>query len=176
MILLGKSLTAIFGGGGGVVGAASSTDNAIARYDGTTGKSLKNSQAIIDDAGNMTITGRVSTNNGRFVLRDDSIENHQTAADASVAVNYFGYNQSTGYYRNFLIFNGKQENIAAFMGADKRVGILTPTPEYPLDVAGAAAIRGDFKVYAQIIDNVGSSGVDGQVLKKVGGLVIWANP
>ncbi len=28
----------------------------------------------------------------------------------------------------------------------------------------------------QIIDNVGSSGVDGQVLKKVGGLVLWANP
>lgn len=32
------------------------------------------------------------------------------------------------------------------------------------------------KIYSQIIDNAGSSGTDGQVLKKVGGLVLWANP
>jgi hypothetical protein len=37
-----------------VVGPASSTDNAIARYDGTTGKLIQNSAATVDDTGNFT--------------------------------------------------------------------------------------------------------------------------
>lgn len=44
------------GGSGDVVGPASSTDNAIARFDSTTGKLLQNSSATIDDSGNMFIT------------------------------------------------------------------------------------------------------------------------
>jgi hypothetical protein len=38
--------------GGDVVGPASSTDNAIARFDSTTGKLLQNSVTLIDDTGN----------------------------------------------------------------------------------------------------------------------------
>jgi hypothetical protein len=40
------------GSGGDVVGPASSTDNAVARFDGTTGKILQNSVTTIDDTGN----------------------------------------------------------------------------------------------------------------------------
>jgi hypothetical protein len=43
------------GGSGDVVGPASATDNAIARFDLTTGKLIQNSTVILDDAG--TITG-----------------------------------------------------------------------------------------------------------------------
>lgn len=39
---------------GDVVGPASSTDNAIARFDSTTGKLLQNSAATIDDTGNIS--------------------------------------------------------------------------------------------------------------------------
>lgn len=39
-------------GGEGVVGPASSTDNAVARFDLTTGKLLQNSVVTIDDSGN----------------------------------------------------------------------------------------------------------------------------
>ena len=52
MVIINK-----FGGGGGgggsgdVVGPASSTDNAFARFDGTTGKLLQNSQTTEDDNG-----------------------------------------------------------------------------------------------------------------------------
>lgn len=42
------------GGSGDVVGPASSTDNAIARYDGTTGKLLKNSGWTINDTAILT--------------------------------------------------------------------------------------------------------------------------
>jgi fibronectin-binding autotransporter adhesin len=39
---------------GDVVGPASATDNAIARYDTTTGKLIQNSLVIVDDAGSVT--------------------------------------------------------------------------------------------------------------------------
>lgn len=39
------------GGSGDVTGPASSTDNAIARYDSTTGKIIQNSSATVDDDG-----------------------------------------------------------------------------------------------------------------------------
>ena len=41
------------GTGGDVVGPASATDNAIVRFDGTTGKLIQNSPVTIDDAGNI---------------------------------------------------------------------------------------------------------------------------
>jgi hypothetical protein len=40
-------------GAGDVTGAASSTDNAITRFDGTTGKSIQNSTVTLDDDGNI---------------------------------------------------------------------------------------------------------------------------
>ena len=48
------------GGGGDFVGPASSTDNAVVRFDGTTGKLGQNSTVIIDDSGNMSGVGTLS--------------------------------------------------------------------------------------------------------------------
>jgi hypothetical protein len=45
--------TAGGGGGGDVTGPASSTDNAIARYDGTTGKIVQNSTVTVSDTGDI---------------------------------------------------------------------------------------------------------------------------
>jgi hypothetical protein len=47
------------GSADGVTNAASTTDNAIARFDGTTGKVVQNSNVTIDDAGNLTLPGTV---------------------------------------------------------------------------------------------------------------------
>jgi len=55
----GGSYTNIVGGGGGsgdVVGPASATDNALARWDLATGKLLQNSSATLSDAGLLTAT------------------------------------------------------------------------------------------------------------------------
>jgi hypothetical protein len=55
-------------GGGDVTGPASSTDNAVTRFDSTTGKIIQNSDVTIDDGanistpGNITATGYVSAN------------------------------------------------------------------------------------------------------------------
>lgn len=47
-------------GGDGVTGATSSTDNAVARFDGTTGHKLQNSGVIIDDSNNVTGVGNLT--------------------------------------------------------------------------------------------------------------------
>lgn len=54
----GSALTGI-AGSGDVDGPASSTDNAAARFDSTTGKLLQNSAVTIDDSGNIATAGTV---------------------------------------------------------------------------------------------------------------------
>jgi len=49
VILVGQGVA----GSGDVVGGSSSTDNALARYDGTTGKVIQNSTITLDDNGNL---------------------------------------------------------------------------------------------------------------------------
>jgi len=44
---------------GNVRGPTSATDNAVARYDGTTGKLIQNSGVTIDDSGNATAAGAI---------------------------------------------------------------------------------------------------------------------
>ena len=49
---------------GDVDGPASATDNAVARFNGTTGKLIQNSAVTIDDSGNITPSGSVHGANG----------------------------------------------------------------------------------------------------------------
>ena len=49
----------IASGSGDVAGPASATDNAIARFDSTTGKLLQNSGVTVDDSDNMSMAGRL---------------------------------------------------------------------------------------------------------------------
>lgn len=63
--------------GGDVVGpAAGATDNAIPRYDGTTGKLLQDSGVLIDDSNNMTGMGTVD---GRDIAADGTATDLNTA-------------------------------------------------------------------------------------------------
>lgn len=48
-------------GGGDVFGPSSSTDNAITRYDGTTGKLIQNSKALLQDSGIIEAQGFLTT-------------------------------------------------------------------------------------------------------------------
>jgi hypothetical protein len=58
-------------GDGDVDGPASSTDNAVARFDGTTGKLIQNSAVTIDDSGNLTYP--VGTANGVAYLNASKV-------------------------------------------------------------------------------------------------------
>lgn len=62
-------------GSGDVTGPVSSTDNAVARFDGTGGKTLQNSDVTIDDSGNLAGVGTINAKalpTGSFVGTSDS--------------------------------------------------------------------------------------------------------
>lgn len=81
------------GGSGDVVGPASSTDNAIPRYDGTTGKLLQGSGVTIDDSNNIVLDTS-DTVDGRDVSVDgtklDGIEAgaDDNPTDAEIETSY----------------------------------------------------------------------------------------
>jgi hypothetical protein len=50
-------------GTGDITGPASSTDNAVVRWDGTTGKIIQNSNAILEDSGAMHAQGFITNRN-----------------------------------------------------------------------------------------------------------------
>jgi hypothetical protein len=52
---------------GAVIGPSSSTDNAVTRFDGTTGKIVQNSSVTIDDSGNIITNGSLGSTGSRVV-------------------------------------------------------------------------------------------------------------
>lgn len=70
------------GGSGDVEGPASSTDNAIARFDSTTGKVIQNSAVTVDDSGNIATSGTVD---GRDVSVDGTKLDTITVANIPTA-------------------------------------------------------------------------------------------
>lgn len=74
-------------GTGDVVGPATSVDNRITRFDGTTGKLIQESSVTLDDTGNLTGIGNI---NGRGV--DDFVIGAGTSVVNRVAV----YDDATG--------------------------------------------------------------------------------
>jgi hypothetical protein len=56
--------------GGDVAGPSSATDNAVARFDTTTGKLIQNSLVIVDDSGNVTGVNTLTATN--LTVNDDT--------------------------------------------------------------------------------------------------------
>ena len=201
------------GGGGDVVGAASSTDNAIARFDGTTGKLVQNSTLTIADNGalqaNTSGAGAIFRISSTLPIVGDGQADQFGLAVGSAGGNYgtalllnqndttksvaivlrkgngssngcqFTYGSSSAQDdKAYLMnrFNGVNYNTVVLDSATRNVGIREENPTARLDVNGTFRSRNTATFNGQIIDNVGSSGADGQVLKKVGGLVLWSNP
>jgi hypothetical protein len=80
------SLTATGGGTGDVVGPVSATDNALARFDSTTGKLIQNSASVLSDDGALTLANNSGANTGMVAaynwirLASDYTLTSQTAA------------------------------------------------------------------------------------------------
>ena len=102
------------GGTGDVVGPASSTDNAIARFDSTTGKLLQNSSAYINDDGDIRV-------HGTSHLYDLEVVNQADAAHAIMGARCYS---NSGYYA-----------IAALVGS--RGTEATPVAPLSGDVSGS---------------------------------------
>ena len=74
------------GGSGDVVGPTSATDNAIARYDGTTGKLIQNSLTTIDDSGNLSTAGNLEFNSGLMTTTNSVVSMFGFGASTPLAV------------------------------------------------------------------------------------------
>lgn len=137
---------------GYVVGPASATDNAVARYDAATGKLIQNSGVIIDDSNN--VSGVVNlTTSGNTTLGD-------AAADT------YTLNGSTMAVPNGLNIDGNTLMIDA---ANNRVGFGTATPASQADVNGTA-VNNTVAVAASAMDLA-----LGQVFTKTAaGSLIWS--
>lgn len=75
---------------GTVIGPGSSTDNAVARFNGTTGESIQNSGVIIDDSDNVTGVESVTVDGltaSRVVVTNGS----KTLASSAVTATELGY-------------------------------------------------------------------------------------
>ncbi len=86
--------------GGDVVGPSSSTDNALVRYDGMTGKAIQSSGVILDDGDNMffdtdkSLQFKVATN---FIRYDSGEGKFLIATSADNAILKFTYGGASGY-------------------------------------------------------------------------------
>jgi hypothetical protein len=77
------------GGSGDTTGAASSTDNAVVRFDGTSGKLLQNSGLIVDDSNNITspgtINGTTIPTSKTLVVTTDKLSVHASTSSSELA-------------------------------------------------------------------------------------------
>jgi hypothetical protein len=92
---LKKALASDLGGSGSgdVVGPASSTDNAIARFDSTTGKILQNSAVTVNDGGDLVTSGEINAGGATLLdgdvlasgrVQTDTIDEYDTDAGVTI--------------------------------------------------------------------------------------------
>lgn len=91
------------GGTGDVVGPSSSTDNAIVRFDSTTGKLIQNSIATLSDTGVITIQEGASAINPFVFLSSGSsnilqIQNTGTDADPAGGIAFYRAGSTAGNF------------------------------------------------------------------------------
>lgn len=91
-------------GSGDVTGPASSTDNALVRFDGTTGKIIQNSTGTLDDSGILSVTSEIITGTngaGHINLRhqaSDATATGQSTAIFADSNGDFKYKNDGNYY------------------------------------------------------------------------------
>jgi len=107
--------------GGDVVGPTGATDNAVARYDSTTGKLIQNSLVIIDDTGSVTgvnaLTAESLTVNNNATLGSSNTDTLEVNArittdlepntDAAKDIGTSGRNWRDGFFSRNLQAEGK---------------------------------------------------------------------
>ena len=140
---------------GDVVGPASATDNAIARFDGTTGKLIQTSAVYIDDSGNLGVGtsspgaklrvlgtsgspqfGAGTGGNAVFVNAFDSNPIYMTASAADSTA--FGFGAASNIPLFFMTNNTERARITS----TGLVGINTTSPAVRFHVNGNTLLGG----------------------------------
>lgn len=113
-----------------VVGPASSTDNAVARWDGATGKLLKNSGVIIDNSNN--VTGVVNLNaTGNLQVDGNTILGNAAGDTLTINAGTWTYGANWTATRTSALVAGEQV-------------VLTQQVSVTGDAGGTSAFAGTF--------------------------------
>jgi len=132
-------------GGGDVVGPASSTDNAIVRFDGTTGKLIQNSTAIVADSGAISVTSTGDTGDAASIVADSLT----TGRGLLVSSN----SSSTGSRSLLRVLNDHADSANTVA-----LSIQQDATQLSIDMDGTAAIRWQERT-AVPIGNVAGKGI-----------------
>jgi len=145
--------------GGDVVGPSSASDNAIARFDGTTGKLIQNSLVVINDSGNITSPGTLSLGTnpasaGIIKLPNNGFIYGRNVAN-TVDINIIGVNTDNNIYVgqagvNFLPNNHNAQDIGLSSGWAWRNAYLSGALN-----TGTVQATGNITTGAQVIASNG---------------------
>ena len=137
------------GGAGDVAGPSSSTDNALVRFDGTTGKLIQNGTVTQDDNGNLAAVNAVTFNGSPANIPSTEGTLYWDSADGNKTLNLImgggAVTQQIGeeqYYRikaSSAITNGQ---VVMFTGTVGASGGLTGAPATGLTAATASYVMG----------------------------------
>lgn len=111
-------------GSGDVVGPSSATDNALARFDGTTGKLIQNSVGTLDDSGNLNVvSGIISGTNGsgHINLRHQASDATATGQTTSIFADSngdFKWKNAGNYYTTLKTSSNTTNRVYTFPDAD----------------------------------------------------------
>ena len=91
------------GAGGDITGPASSTDHAIVRFDGTTGKTIQDSAVVINDDGQVGIGGSIDPEGADLTVYDNvsgggAIKVLNTSGDLKLQFGDLAFNVLNGSY------------------------------------------------------------------------------
>lgn len=124
----------------GVFGPASSTDNAVARFDGITGKIIQNSGVTINDAGTVNLpAGQSLTINGQPIPWADISKSGSSLAD--LATKSAGALDSGNLAVARMPTGGEWALSSALGLTGANVGIGTTSPSYSLNIHVASTVN-----------------------------------
>lgn len=136
---------------GDTTGAASSTDNAIARYDGASGKIIQNSVVIINDAG--AVTG-VTTVDGRDLAVDGAkLDTIESSADVTDIANVTAAINGASLTSATVVANDK----ILIQDTDDTDNLKTVTAQSIADLAagGVSSVNGETGVVTLTTGDIG---------------------
>lgn len=134
-------------GGGDVSGPASATDNAIARFDGTTGKIVQNSAVTIADTTGVT-TGMVFPNTGLNVQDTNASHTLGIVPGSDLSANRT-LTVTTGDSDRTLTLTGN----ASITGTNSGDVSLAGTPDY-ITISGQTITRGQVDLATDVTGNL----------------------
>lgn len=153
-------------GSGDVVGPASSTDNAIVRYDGTTGKLIQNSAATIaDTTGNIT----AGTYNGNTIGAGST--SGTNTGDQTITLTGDVTGTGTGTFATTIkndVALGGNPTTATQSAGDNTTKIATTafvTTAVANGTIGLLDYRGSYDASSNLFPATGGSGIAGAILQ-----------